>query len=121
MKLGIAAQHLLPKQGLTTLAGAFAGARAGATTTAAIKRFIAHYGVNMAEAAEPDPDAYATFNDFFTRALEPGARPLAQADLVCPVDGAISQFGRIAGERIFQAKGHDYTASALLGGDGALA
>jgi phosphatidylserine decarboxylase len=77
--------------------------------------------VNMAEAAEPDIGAYASFNDFFTRALKPGARPLATADLVCPVDGAISQFGGIDGERIFQAKGHDYTATALVGGDAALA
>lgn len=121
MKPGIAAQHLLPKQGLTAVAGKFASARAGAATQAAIRRFIAHYGVNMAEAAEPDPAAYTSFNDFFTRALKPGVRPLAQADLVCPVDGAISQFGPIDGERIFQAKGHDYTASELVGGDQALA
>ncbi len=121
MKPGIAAQYLLPKQGLTTLAGAIAGARAGAATTAVIRRFIAHYGVNMAEAADPDPAAYASFNDFFTRALRPGVRPLARADLVSPVDGSISQFGAIDGERIFQAKGHDYTASALVGGDPALA
>jgi phosphatidylserine decarboxylase len=65
--------------------------------------------------------AYPTFNEFFTRALKPGARPLAQADLICPVDGAISQFGAIDGDRIFQAKGHHYTAQALVGGDGALA
>ena len=114
-------QHLLPKQALTELAGRLAGARAGALTTALIRRFVARYGVDMAEAAEPDPTAYATFNEFFTRALRPGVRPLAAADLVCPVDGAISQFGAIDGQRIFQAKGHDYTATALLGGDGALA
>jgi len=65
--------------------------------------------------------AYVSFNDFFTRALRPGARPLAQADLICPVDGAISQFGAISGDRIFQAKGHEYTTTALLGGDAALA
>lgn len=119
--VSVAAQHLLPKQALTTLAGRIAGARMGGMTTATIRRFIARYGVNMAEAAEPDPAAYATFNEFFTRALKPGARPLAPAHLVCPVDGAISQFGAINGERIFQAKGHDYTATALLGGDAALA
>jgi len=119
--VSVAAQHLLPKQALTQMAGAFAGARMGAVTTSAIRRFIARYGVNMAEAAQPDPAAYATFNEFFTRALKPGARPLAKADLICPVDGAISQFGAIDGERIFQAKGHDYTTTALLGGDGALA
>jgi len=75
----------------------------------------------MSEAAEPDIAAYKSFNDFFTRALKPGARPLAQADLVCPVDGAISQFGRIRGTQIYQAKGHDYSTRALVGGDAELA
>jgi len=119
--VSVAAQHALPKQALTQFAGLVAGARMGGVTTAIIRRFIAKYGVNMAEAAEPDPVAYATFNQFFTRALKDGARPLASADLVCPVDGAISQFGAIGGERIFQAKGYDYTATSLLGGDSALA
>lgn len=120
-RVAVAAQHVLPKQALTQFAGLVAGARMGGLTTAIIRRFIKRYGVEMAEAAEPDPAAYPTFNQFFTRALKPGARPLAQADLICPVDGAISQFGAIGGERIFQAKGHDYTATALLGGDSALA
>jgi phosphatidylserine decarboxylase len=118
---GVALQHLLPKQTLTSLMGWLAGARGGAATTAAIRAFVRRYGVNMAEAAQPDVAAYPTFNEFFTRALKPGARPLAQADLICPVDGAISQFGAIEGDRIFQAKGHHYTAQALVGGDGALA
>jgi phosphatidylserine decarboxylase len=117
----VAAQYALPKQALTQFAGLVAGARMGGVTTAIIRRFIRRYDVNMAEAADPDPAAYPTFNQFFTRALKPGARPLAAADLVCPVDGAISQFGAVSGERIFQAKGHDYTATALLGGDSALA
>ena len=121
MSPGVALQHLLPKQTLTSLMGWLAGARGGAATTAAIRAFVRRYGVNMAEAAQPDVAAYPTFNEFFTRALRPGARPLAQADLICPVDGAISQFGAIEGDRIFQAKGHHYTAQALVGGDGALA
>ncbi len=121
MNPGIALQHLLPKQAFTSLMGWLAGARGGAATTAAIRAFVQRYGVNMAEAAQPDVAAYPTFNEFFTRALKPGARPLAQADLICPVDGAISQFGAIDGDRIFQAKGHHYTARALVGGDGALA
>lgn len=75
----------------------------------------------MAEAANPDIAAYASFNDFFTRALQPGARPLADADLVCPVDGAISQFGPIQKDQIFQAKGHSYSTTALVGGDSSLA
>ena len=114
-------QHLLPKQALTSLAGRLANAQAGGTTTALIRRFIDRYGVNMAEAADPDPAAYATFNDFFTRALKPGARPLAKADWICPVDGAISQFGRVEDGQIFQAKGHHYSATALVGGDAELA
>ena len=121
MSPGIALQHLLPKQALTSLMGWLAGARGGAATTATIRAFVRRYGVNMAEAAQPDAAAYSTFNEFFTRALQPGARPLAQADLICPVDGAISQFGPIDGDRIFQAKGHHYTTQALVGGDGALA
>ncbi len=114
-------QHLLPKQALTSLAGRLANAQAGGTTTALIRHFIDRYGVNMAEAADPDPAAYATFNDFFTRALKPGARPLAKADWICPVDGAISQFGRVEDGQIFQAKGHHYSATALVGGDAELA
>ena len=120
-RLAVVPQYLLPKLALTRLAGAFARWQGGAVTTAAIRRFIAQYGVNMAEADQPDPGAYASFNDFFTRALRPGARPLAVADLVCPVDGAISQFGAIDGDQIFQAKGHHYSAAALLGGDATLA
>ncbi len=120
-RLAVAAQHVLPKTLLTQLAGLVARARGGALTTAIIRAFIRRYGVNMAEAAEPDPAAYASFNEFFTRPLKPGARPLAAAEWICPVDGAISQFGAIDGERIFQAKGHGYTATALLGGDEALA
>lgn len=120
-RLAVLPQYLLPKQALTSLAGAVARSKGGATTTALIRWFIGRYGVDMNEAANPDPAAYASFNDFFTRALKPGVRPMAQADLVCPVDGAISQFGAIDGERIFQAKGHEYTATALVGGDRALA
>jgi len=120
-RLAVLPQYLMPKRAMTALAGAFARSHSGSVTTAAIQRFIARYGVNMAEAALPEPAAYASFNDFFTRALKPGARLLAAADLVSPVDGAISQLGRIEAGRIFQAKGHDYSASALLGGDDALA
>ncbi|MCY7314942.1 MAG: archaetidylserine decarboxylase [Rubrivivax sp.] len=120
-KLAAVLQHLLPKQALTQAAGLLAGSRGRGATTALIRWFIGRYGVDMKEAADPDPAAYASFNDFFTRALKPGARPLAVADLICPVDGAISQWGAIDGGRIFQAKGHDYTATALLGGDTALA
>ncbi|GGH63821.1 phosphatidylserine decarboxylase proenzyme [Comamonas phosphati] len=120
-RLAVLSQYLLPKQALTAFMGRLARAQAGGLTTAVIRRFIARYGVNMAEAAQPDPAAYASFNAFFTRALKDGARPLAQADWICPVDGAISQFGAIEGEQIFQAKGHRYSATALVGGDAQLA
>ncbi len=68
----------------------------------------------MAEALNPDPASYKSFNDFFTRELTLGARPSANAPWICPVDGAISQCGDIKGDQIFQAKGHSYSTSALL-------
>ena len=120
-RLAVLPQYLLPKQALTALAGRIAGAEAGALTTRLIRWFVGRYGVNMAEAAEPDIAQYASFNAFFTRALKPGVRPLADAPWVCPVDGAISQIGPLDGERLVQAKGHHYTATALVGGDAALA
>lgn len=119
--LAVLPQYLLPKQALTLLAGRVAGARGGAATTALIRWFVGRYGVDMAEAQNPDPVAYATFNEFFTRPLRPGARPLADAHFACPVDGAISQFGDIDQDQIFQAKGHHYSTTALVGGDGSLA
>ena len=119
-RLAVLPQYLLPKQALTRAAGRVAGARGGNATTRLVRWFIRRYGVDMAEAAEPDPAAYATFNEFFTRALKPGLRPLAAADWVCPVDGAISQFGRIERDQIFQAKGHHYSPRTLVGGDAAL-
>lgn len=120
-RLAVLPQYLLPKKLVTQLAGRFASAELGGVTQAAISRFVAHYGVDMSEAAEPDITRYASFNDFFTRALRAGARPLADADYVCPVDGAISQFGVIERDQIFQAKGHAYSTRALLAGDAALA
>lgn len=111
----------MPKRLLTVLAGKAAGWRGGSFTQAWIRKFIAHYGVNMAEAAEPAIESYATFNDFFTRPLREGARPLSGADFICPVDAAISQFGPIEHDQIFQAKGHSYSTTALVGGDAQLA
>ena len=119
--LAVLPQYLIPKQALTALAGKFASAKAGHTTTAVIGWFVKRYQVNMAEASNPDIASYATFNEFFTRPLKSGARPLAQADWVCPVDGAISQLGPIQKDQIFQAKGHSYSTTALVGGDATLA
>ena len=114
-------QYVMPKRGLTAFAGRVASRERGATTTRLVRWFVRKYGVDMSEAASPDIAAYASFNDFFTRALKDGARPLAKADLICPVDGTISQFGRIEHDQILQAKGHRYSTSALVGGDRALA
>ena len=120
-RLAVLPQYMLPKKLLTQCMGKLASAQGGSATTAAIRWFIGRYGVNMAEAANPDPAGYSSFNEFFTRPLKPGARPSAQADYVCPVDGAISQFGRIEKDQIFQAKGHSYSTTALVGGDAKLA
>ena len=120
-RLDVLPQYLLPKRALTAFGGRIASARGGAATTRLIGWFVRKYGVDMSEAAQPDIAAYPSFNDFFTRALKPGARPLAAATLVCPVDGAISQFGAIERDRILQAKGHDYSTTALVGGDASLA
>jgi phosphatidylserine decarboxylase len=119
--LAVLPQYLIPKQLITCLAGMFARARLGWLTTAAIRHFVARYQVNMQEAANPDIASYTSFNDFFTRPLHEGARTLHEADFICPVDGAISQFGAIEHDNIFQAKGHSYTTTALVGGDAKLA
>jgi phosphatidylserine decarboxylase len=120
-RLAVLLQYLLPKQALTIFAGKVASARGGAATARLIKWFIGRYKVNMAEAANPDIHSYASFNEFFTRALRSDVRPLAAAEFVCPVDGAISQFGAIEKDQLFQAKGHTYSTTALVGGDRDLA
>lgn len=114
-------QYLLPKQALTVFAGRIAGARAGVNTTRLIRWFAAKYGVDMSEAENADFAHYPTFNAFFTRALKPGVRPIAEADFVSPVDGTISQFGAIDDHHMLQAKGHRFTTTELVGGDAALA
>lgn len=119
-RLRILAQHAMPKRRLTELAGRVASS-SGRHTPRLIRWFVARYGVDMSEAENPDLRSYASFNDFFTRPLKAGARPLADADFICPVDGAISQFGSIDDHHIVQAKGHRFTTADLLGGDSALA
>ncbi len=120
-RLAVLPQYLIPKQALTMLAGKLASKEAGSLTTNVIRWFVGRYNVNMAEAANPDIASYKSFNEFFTRPLQDGARPLAGAGLICPVDGAISQFGPIERDQIFQAKGHSYSTTALVGGDRELA
>nr|WP_315398857.1 archaetidylserine decarboxylase [uncultured Duganella sp.] len=120
-RLAVLPQYLLPKGALTNFAGRVAGAKGGAMTTRLIRWFVGKYNVNMDEALNPDIASYPSFNEFFTRALRPDARPLANADFICPVDGRISQFGAIDDDQIFQAKGHQFSTTALVGGDAALA
>ncbi len=120
-QLKVIPQYLLPKQALTAFAGIVASAKAGGLTTRLIRWFVGRYAVYMSEAANPDIASYQSFNEFFTRPLREGARPIAGAAYVCPVDGAISQTGAIKGDQIFQAKGHHYTTTALVGGDQTLA
>lgn len=120
-RLAIFLQHVLPKRRLTALAGRIAGARGGAATTGIIRWFVKRYGVDMTEAAQSDVADYETFNAFFSRPLKPGLRPIARADFVSPVDGAISQVGAIEDHEIVQAKGHRFTLEDLLAGDGELA
>jgi phosphatidylserine decarboxylase len=120
-RLQVLLQYLLPKQSLTTIAGRIAGAERGHVTTRLIRWFVGKYGVDMDEAADPDIASYKSFNDFFARPLKANARPIAVADFVCPVDGAISQFGAIDDHHILQAKGHRFTTTELVGGDKDLA
>ncbi|WP_018982552.1 archaetidylserine decarboxylase [Salinimonas chungwhensis] len=111
-------QYLLPKHLISRLIGKLAAARAGKVTTWLIKLFIKHYRVDMHEALYSKPEHYKTFNEFFTRPLQPDARPIEgdEKTLVHPVDGAVSQFGDILDDSIFQAKGHNYSLTSLLGG-----
>ena len=120
-RLKVLLQYAMPKQGMTAFAGRIAGAEGGALTTRLIRWFVARYGVDMSEAANPDIASYKSFNEFFTRPLKPGSRALAAADFVCPVDGAISQLGEVDDHHIVQAKGHRFTTTELVGGDAELA
>jgi len=117
--LKVKLQYVLPKHLLSRLVGWLASAKAGWLTTSLIELFIKQYNVNMNEAQKESAEDYDTFNDFFTRPLKEGVRPIdADKDaLIFPVDGAISQYGKIEENQIFQAKGHQYSIEALLGGN----
>ena len=117
-KIFILLQHILPQHLLSRCTGWLADLRHPLwLKNWLIHIFIRHFNVDMGEAADPDPTRYASFNAFFTRALRENARSLAEADLVCPADGAVSQLGDILGGRIFQAKGQSFSVFELLGGD----
>ena len=116
-QLFILFQHLVPQHALSRLVGWLAHSEIPWIRRSFIKLFARQFDVNMSEAAEPDLDAYESFNAFFTRALADGARPLAEEPdaLLCPADGAVSQIGDIGAGSIFQAKGHYYSCEELLG------
>jgi phosphatidylserine decarboxylase len=112
-------QKILPKHLLTNLVYRLARIRVAAIKNGFITRFIAAYKVDVAEIDTPIPDGFACFNDFFTRELAPGSRPVDPAPhvLVSPVDGTVSAAGKIDGQTVFQAKGISYSLIDLLASD----
>ena len=117
MSLVTTLTYVLPHRLLSSLARKLAYSRNPRLSRWLIDTVTAKFKVNLAEAANPDPRSYPSFNAFFTRALKPGAR-VADADartLLMPADGNISQLGAIEDGRIFQAKGQSFTAAELLG------
>ena len=117
-RLFVAMQHLLPQHFLSRIVLRLTRIRLKPFKNLLIRSFMRGFQPNMSEAAQTNPLAYPSFNAFFTRALGHGARPIDidPGALVSPVDGTISQIGRLDGSRILQAKGHDYTLEALLDG-----
>lgn len=115
-RLFVACQHLIPQHGLSRVVHRLARSRVAPLKNALIRNFVRAYRPRLDEAAEPDPLAYGSFNDFFTRALRPGARRIATgADtLISPVDGAVSQIGHLDELTLLQAKGRHYRLGALL-------
>lgn len=112
-------QYIVPQHLLSRMMGAIADCEWPWLKNLLINRFIKQYHVNMAEAADPEPSNYKSFNAFFTRELQVDARQIIAGDntIACPADGAISQIGNIEQGRIFQAKGQHYTVLELLGGN----
>lgn len=109
-------QAYLPQHALSVLAGWFANSRHPRIKTFVINFFLKRFTFNLAEAVESDPHAYASFNDFFTRTLKPGARPMDEAAtaIACPADGSIAEVGTIKGQQLLQAKGMVYELKTLL-------
>lgn len=122
-KLFIKLQHLVPQHALSRAAGWVASTDTAFIKNTFIRWFVKRYQVDMSLALEEDPLAYSSFNDFFTRALKPDARPIHAhpQSIVCPADGSISQIGKILEGGIFQAKGQNFSVLELLGGEEDLA
>jgi phosphatidylserine decarboxylase len=112
-------QHVLPKQLLSRLIYSIARSEAAWVRNTFLRIFLRNFRIDMSEAAQPNPYAYRSFNDFFTRALRPDARPIADdpSAVVSPVDGTVSQCGELQQDSILQAKGRHYSVVELLGGD----
>jgi phosphatidylserine decarboxylase len=119
-RLFVGLQHVMPQHWLTSVVHAVTRSRSPALKNWLISSFVRGFGPDMSDAMEPNPLAYESFNEFFTRALRPEARPIARdpGTLVSPVDGTVSQLGRIEGNQLFQAKGRHYSLEALLAGSG---
>lgn len=107
-------QYIIPKQSITSLAGYFANVKNPRVKNFLIRSFIHKFDVDMSEALIEDPMAYDCFNDFFIRHLKPECRPLAKADIICPVDGCVSEIGKIGRGQLLQAKGKYYSVQELL-------
>ncbi|NTS76876.1 phosphatidylserine decarboxylase [Catenovulum sp. SM1970] len=116
-------QYCFPQHGLSRLVGLLAASKNKTISQAFIRIFANRFGISLEEANKSEFKDFASFNEFFTRTLKPGARPVDTAEdaFVCPVDGAVSQQGNVVNDLIVQAKGHDYSVTALLGGDEQLA
>jgi phosphatidylserine decarboxylase len=112
-------QYLVPQHAFTRLLGWMCESRWSWLKSWMINTFIRRYNVDMKAAIIENPDDYPTFNEFFTRHLKPELRPIVSGpdQIACPVDGQISQIGKIDNDTIFQAKGFDYSLNTLLGGD----
>ena len=115
----VALQHLLPQHGISRVVLAATRSRAPAFKNALIRLFVRGFKPDMSDAVENEPTAYASFNDFFTRALREGTRPVDPDPraIVSPVDGTVSEAGPLSADRLMQAKGHEYTLRALLAGN----
>ncbi|MGH8278277.1 MAG: archaetidylserine decarboxylase [Gammaproteobacteria bacterium] len=110
-------QYVIPQHALSRLAGRVSRVRARRVKNWLIRSFMRRFNVDLSDALISDPESYGCFNDFFTRALRPGARPIAAApeEIVSPADGRVSQCGGIEQHVIFQAKGRGFTTGELLG------
>jgi phosphatidylserine decarboxylase len=110
----VALQHLLPQHGISRLVLAATRSTNPSFKNALIKLFVRGFKPDMTDAVEREPTAYASFNEFFTRALRPGTRPMDSdpGAIISPVDGTVSEAGPLSADRLLQAKGHSYTLRA---------